>query len=137
MYFFKIENGVCTKVDEKHFEGCQTRHDLASFQLAEFVAKAASDFTGKQFLAVDHGQNVWPQFDIACLPEVSDEVSYSFNGDSYPDGRIVSISSGPKKTIKTSTGNLYYRRRQTASWIKKGGTWSLIKGHHSEWNPEF
>lgn len=37
--------------------------------------------------------------------------------------------------IQTSTGDVFFRRKDTASWIMKGGTWSLVAGHIDERNP--
>ncbi|CAM0067185.1 hypothetical protein VPHK567_0046 [Vibrio phage K567] len=79
--------------------------------------------------------NALPKYDIIEKPRVGDDVSYSFNGDSRPDGQIKSISK-TMKMITTTTGNKYYRRGQSATW-KRSGTWTLVGGHHNKTNMEF
>lgn len=146
MYFRlngNIDNGTVVEVAYGKFPGnnpCALwigRHEIKDFNHAERLAKEATGLTKKLHVAIDNGDNVWPRFDVAPAPEVGADVSYAFNGDSYPDGQIISVSNGPRMVVKTSNGNVYYRRRQTGSWIMQGGTWSLINGHHREWNPEF
>ena len=71
---------------------------------------------------------------------VGDAVSYAFNGDCYPDGLVVSVGTGVKQVVTTDTGSRYYRkvsRHGDVSWIKEGGTWTLVKGHTRRWNPSF
>ena len=69
------------------------------------------------------------------VPQVGDFVSYSFNGDSYPDSEIVSVSK-TLKVITTKSGKKYYRYKNHASW-RNNGTWWLVKGFHEERNPSF
>jgi hypothetical protein len=90
-------------------------------------------------IVADEGSNVYPRYWILNAPKVGDAVSYTFNGDYYPCGHIHSVSSEDKKfrIVKTTTGDIFYRRKNSASWIMKGGTWSLIQGHRSEMNPDF
>lgn len=65
---------------------------------------------------------------------VGDEVSYGFNGDWYPDGKIVRISK-TGKVITTDSGRRYYRTPRDS--YKSHKTWTLTKGHISEQNPHF
>lgn len=69
------------------------------------------------------------------VPAVGDPVSYSFNGDSYPDGHVTKVSKTLRVT--TSSGKVYRRKGLTGAWIAEGGTWSLGFGHVSKRNPEF
>lgn len=87
-------------------------------------------------IVADHGPAVWPRFAIIVRPAVGDPVSYGFNGDYYPDGHITYVGTSLRE-IRTSTGNTYYRRKKSAAWIKKGGTWGLVRGHIDRRNPEF
>jgi hypothetical protein len=114
------------------------RNDFKHFEQAKAVAEQANacgGYKGSQLVAVDSGPNVSPRYDVIVLPKVGDPVSYAFNGDSYPDGTIVSVSAS-LKVVKTSTGRSYYRRRETGSWVNNG-TWSLVAGHVYKQNPSF
>jgi hypothetical protein len=72
---------------------------------------------------------------IARCPKVGDKVSYAFNGDYYPDGEIVKVTKTYQVT--TSTGSKYRRRKLSGTWVKVGGTWSMVHGHISRSNMEF
>ena len=85
------------------------------------------------YMAADAGPGVSPRYDVFSPPRMGDDVSYSFNGDSYPDGHVVSVSPN-YRVIVTSTGNRYYRVKQSAGW-RRNGTWWLVAGHISERNP--
>lgn len=87
-----------------------------------------------KFIVTDEGEGCFPRYDVIQAPQLGDDVSYSFNGDSYPCGKIITISA-TMKTIKTSEGKVFYRHRETGSW--KSGPWSLIQGTISEQNPHF
>lgn len=127
--------------------GWESRWDWKSFErVAEIAAglnKLAADFCpleANKYLAVDSGPSVSPRYDIIEAPKVGDKISYSFNGDTYPDGEIVRISKD-LRVITSSTGSRYWRvklsEHGSGKWLKSGGTWSLVKGHVSEWNKEF
>ena len=103
--------------------------------MAEKYAKQISELTGKPYTAIDSGPGVSPRYDVGSIPQIGDKVSYSFNGDSYPDGVIVAITD--KLQVTTSEGHKYRRRGLTGTWLRTGGTWSLIQGHHYEQNPHF
>lgn len=139
MLFFRIENNKVVMVSESCGDRAEwiSRHDFRDIFHAEHIARQATDLTGKLHIGVDNGTGVWPRYDVVEAPTVGDAVSYGFNGDSYPDGEIVSITPHSLKVIVTSTGSKYYRRKSTGSWKKAGGTWSLIKGTHNERNPHF
>lgn len=141
MMYFKVVSGKIVEVATK-FTATQdddrawkSRHDIANFQDAERIAAEITQLTGRMHLGTDAGDGVWPRFDVIEAPQVGDKVSYSFNGDTYPDGEIVKISN--KWQVTTSTGNKYRRRKNSAGWLRTGGTWSMVAGHHYEQNPHF
>lgn len=116
---------------------CETRNNWKTFDDAKEVAAAL----GEGFIATDAGSNVSPRYDVQCLPKVGDDVSYAFNGDSYPCGKIVSISKSLKVIVtkdeaKGEGVKKFYRVRETGTW-RNAGTWSLISGHHYTQNPSF
>lgn len=108
-------------------------HDM-TFEKVESLARGVTELMGALHVATfTEGQS--PRHDIIRVPRVGDEVSYSFNGDSTPDGVIVRVTE--KFKVVTSTGNEYRRKKNTGSWVRTGGTWSLIYGHVTERNPHF
>lgn len=113
------------------------RWDIESFEHAEQLARQATEITGRTHIAVGKSAYVSPRFDVIEPPRVGEPVSYAFNGDYYPDGVVTHVTEGTFRVVKTDTGSVYYRRKQTDTWLKKGGTWALVKGHVSERNPHF
>ncbi len=113
------------------------RGELTSFGQAQNLAEAASICLEEPFLPVDNGEWVSPRYDVVRGPKVGEFVSYGFNGDYYPDGTITRIGGTNCSRVYTDTGSVYNRRRQTGSWIKRGGTWSMVKGHVDKRNPSF
>ncbi len=113
----------------------QNRWDWNTMQAAEDVALLLNLHSDEKYIAVDSGSGVSPRYDVVRMPQVGDDVSYGFNGDYYPCGKIASISKTLKK-ITTTEGKEFYRRRQTGSWVMNG-TWSLVRGIHNEQNPHF
>lgn len=116
-------------------DGWQNRNDWRSFEEAELIADQVTRFTGKRFIPIDCGPNVYPQFDVIECPTIGDDTSYTFNGDYYPCGKITSISKS-LKLIRTSDGKAFYRRKRTGAWLYRG-TWALVPGTIRRWNPEF
>lgn len=109
---------------------------LNSFDEAEALALAEqAKHPELVVLAYDHGENVTPRFGITEAPKVGDDVSYGFNGDYYPAGKVEQIGKDYKR-IKAG-GEWYYRRKLAPRWVKAGGTWGLIKGIRDERNPCF
>lgn len=111
----------------------QSSWDWKSFEEVERLARYVTAMTGRTYVPVNHTEFVSPRFSIMELPKVGDAVSYSFNGDTYPDGYIVAMTK--KLQITTSTGSKYRRYKNTSGWRKTGGTWWLVKGHIYEQNP--
>lgn len=102
---------------------------------AEVIANFLTRQTGDVHLMVDNGEHCAPRFDVIRAPKIGDKVSYGFNGDYYPDGEIISVTS--KFQVKTSGGHTYRRRKNSGSWLQPGGTWGLTQGHIDERNPHF
>jgi hypothetical protein len=147
MLYIEIKNGKAVK-SQTEYPGSEAmrarrfenRNDWKSFKRAEQVAAELNEIHGKPiYLATDSGPHVSPRYDVIVIPQVGDEVSYSFNGDTYPDGKITFVSDASKnfRIIKTDTGSVYYRRKLAGGWLKVGGTWSLVRGHINERNPSF
>jgi len=138
MLYFKMVGKLVQDISSEPKRDWKNRNDFKTFLQAEEVAEAANlsgGFEGGILIAVDAGPNVSPRYNVIRLPTVGDKVSYTFNGDTYPDGEIVSVSSLFTKIV-TSTGSCYYRRRKTGTWLKDR-TWSLVQGHETTRNPSF
>ena len=128
----------------------ENRNDWKTMAAAEEVARVLNQFADgfDRYLATDAGPHVSPRYDVIALPKVGDAVSYSFNGDSYPCGHVISVSAGPNfrrivaheprggKHVGEVREHVFWRRRKTGSWIMDG-TWSLVAGHVDKRNPSF
>jgi len=110
------------------------RNDFVSMRYAEAIAQQATELTGDRYVATDATASTSPRYDVIRAPKVGDAVSYTFNGDTYPDGHIVSVSDS-LRVVRTDKGNVYYRRLNTGTWKQTGGTWSLTPGHRTTRNP--
>lgn len=112
--------------------------DLKSFEEAKALCeKLKSQNPGAVLLPYDKGESVWPRFGICEPPKVGDLVSYAFNGDYYPCGRVVRVTTRTHRIVKTDTGHKFYRRGLSPTWVMEGGTWSLVQGHINKRNPCF
>lgn len=150
MLFIKVVNGLPVKVSTAH-DDCydlfgdsevrafnqewQCRWDWKSLEEVQCLALYVSALMGEDYIGTDAGSGTSPRYDVQRMPKVGDEVSYSFNGDTYPCGTIVRITKN--LMVITSEGKKFNRRGQTGSWRMVGGTWSLVSGHHYEQNPHF
>lgn len=126
----------------------ENRNDWKSYAAAEEVATALNKKAGKvQYIATDSGPYVSPRYDVMELPKVGDAVSYAFNGDYYPCGKIKSMSPGPgfRRIVAgpdfTGKDRVFWRRCQNGeavggAWVN-AGTWSLVPGTIEKRNPEF
>jgi hypothetical protein len=112
-------------------------HKIASLVEAEALAAALTERDGALWLPVDRSRSTWPRYSVTKAPAVGDEVSYGFNGDYYVCGVVVSVTKGTAHTVRTDTGHTFRRSKLTASWLRTGGTWSLVAGHHTNKNPHF
>ena len=119
----------------ENLQGWVCRSDWSTFEAAHEVAEAASIFEGVEYIAIDRGAYTSPRFDVIRAPQVLDAVSYTFNGDTYPCGYIKTISKSLKK-ITTTTGETFYRRKQSGAWLMNR-QWSMVGGHREERNPHF
>lgn len=143
MLYFMYKNDALVEITNNHDRAhyCEdnrlvvNRNDFGSIQVAEKVAAEATEMTGNRYIAIDAGSNVSPRYDVIEAPKVGDEVSYAFNGDYYPDGEIVQVSDSLRRVV-TSTGGVYWRKRQTGAW-KKDKTWTMVRGHIDRRNPHF
>jgi hypothetical protein len=107
---------------------------LKSFAEAQALAETASKaYPELAILPYDYGYGVYPAYGIIEAPKVGDDVSYGFNGDYYPLGKVEQIGKDYKR-IKAG-GKWWYRRKLTPSW--RNGCWALVKGTYDERNPEF
>lgn len=118
------------EADRTHY--IVSRWDFKSLENAQAIV---DEFEGKNLLAIDKGEWVSPRFDVIEMPKVGDEVSMTFNGDYYPCGTIVKISES-LKTIKTSNGRVFWRKKLTGQWLYSK-TFALVSGTHSKMNTEF
>lgn len=134
MLYFANEDGKIV-VSSEYTHGAESRWDWESFECAETIAAMASEDNETLYIATDAGPWVSPRYDIILAPKVGDPVSYRFNGDSYPSGFITKISKSMKR-IETDEGRVFYRRKQSGSWVYNQ-TWSMVHGHHNERNTEF
>jgi len=110
-----------------------SRNDIEDFVYAENLAEMATGLTGEIHTAVDQGLHHYPRFDVIRVPHVGDEVSYAFNGDSYPCGTVTAITKSLRK-VTTSGGRVFWRRKLSGAWVNNG-TWSLQGGHVETRNP--
>lgn len=110
----------------------ENRNDWRTMEQAEQVAADLTGKLGVRYITTDAGKHVSPRYDVIACPVVGAEISYAFNGDSYPDGKIKSISASLKR-IESDTGRVYFRRRLSGAWISEG-TWSMQYGHVSTYN---
>lgn len=114
-----------------------TRNDITSYEEAERLAHVANVDLNETFLPVDKGAYVSPRYDVIRAPKIGDPVSYGFNGDYYPCGTIERFGGQNFKVIYTSDGTKFNRRRKTATWVRQGGTFCMVRGHRDELNPSF
>lgn len=136
MLFVQLDsNGVAISASHENFDGAQSRWDWKTLQAAAKVAHELTKSVGTLHLPVDAGPYTSPRYDVIVAPRVGDKVSKYFNGDSYPEGVITSISASYRR-IETDTGCVFWRHKQSGSWIS-AGTWSLTQGHHELRNPSF
>lgn len=127
----------------------ENRNDWKTFQEAETIAKLLNQSHAdlhRTFQATDAGPYCSPRYDVIDLPQIGSVVSYTFNGDYYPAGRITKMSAGPTyRRIEATDANgrksVFHRRHRDGkptggAWIMNG-TWSMIEGNHNKLSPEF
>lgn len=114
----------------------QTRNDWKTFERAAQVAQELTEATGTLYIGIDQGSNVSPRYDVIEAPAVGHEVSRGFNGDYYPAGTITKVSDSLRR-VETDQGVVFYRRRNSGTWLQTGGTFAMVRGHRDERNPSF
>lgn len=136
MLYVKMNDGRAVGVTTDYqTTGHENRNDWNTMERVETIARELTEATGVRYIGTDAGPHVSPRYDVIAAPVIGSEVSKEFNGDSYPEGTIVTISPTLKKIV-TSTGVTFYRRRLSGQWIADR-TWSMTRGHVSKWNPSF
>lgn len=135
MIYVIFDGDIPIGVKSEYSKGLLSRSHWTSYKEVCRIARLLEVTTGKKYLGVDQGSYVYPRFDIIEPFKIGDNVSYTFNGDYYPDGYIVKIT--PSLNIITCSGKRYRRHKNTSMWIMEGGTWSLVHGHISDKNPSF
>lgn len=135
IYVTRNAEGRIAEVTAEHSPKAECRWDWNTFEAAEAVAKEATELTGRLHIATDATASVSPRFDVIEAPTVGAEVSYSFNGDYYPCGKIARISAS-LRVIKTDAGKTFFRRKMTGAWVMDG-MWSMVAGHINRRNMEF
>src|ERR1700748_957137 len=120
----RVDGAIVSAQEVEYAPEHENRNDWKTFAEAEAVAKAA----GAGYIAIDAGQYVSPRYDVIKMFKVGEDVSYGFNGDAYPAGKVAKIS--PSKSIITlENGDRYHRRQMSGSW-KRAKTWTLMHGTH-------
>lgn len=130
-----VHAGVVTGDVDYTDRTIENRGDWKTFEAAKEVAEVL----GPKYLATDAGPNVYPRYDVIKVPQVGDVVSYGFNGDYYPCGKVKSVSKSLKKIVtveENGAEHVFWKRGNRGSWVMNG-TWSLICGYHDERNPSF
>lgn len=113
------------------------RQEIETFEQALEIANEGSRLLRKPLLACDNGNGIWPRYDVILAPQVGDDVSKAFNGDSYPCGKITKISKSYKR-IETDKGIKFFRRRESDGWYEGGrGGFAMVMGIHNERSREF
>lgn len=134
IYITLNEEGKATGYSKDYTINSISRWDYTGLDHVTQLAQELTEATNETFIPTDAGAHTSPRYDVIKAPKVGDEVSYSFNGDTYPCGTIVSISKTLKK-ITTSDGKDFYRKGQTGRWLYSN-MWTLVNGHKSTYNRE-
>jgi len=121
------------------YDSAKTDPDYNSFAEVEDIANQLAALDGQSWIAYDNGSHTSHRYGVMTIPKIGDDVSYGFNGDYYPCGKITRITPSLRITATDERGNkkVFNRKRTTSSWVMVGGTWSLVKGIHDERNPSF
>lgn len=133
MLYIELRNNKAVAVHESSKVGYISRWDYESMDHVAKLAAELTEATGELYIPVTTGAS--PKWDVIKAPKVGDDVSYGFNGDYYPSGKITSISP-TMKLITTEGGRRYYRKGTSGAWVM-GGTWTLVQGVHFQQNPSF
>ena len=67
-------------------------------------------------------------------PQIGEFVSYTFNGDTYPDSKVKKIT--PTGIVVTESGKRY-RPDSNGNHKMENSCWYLVLGNHYSQNPSF
>lgn len=151
MFYIRLHNGLPREVTNTHPDhdsgqwaknpnsgkarGWMTSRDFDSFESAKKIAGYLSFMTGATYLPADEGESISPRYRVIKAPALGEDVSKSFNGDSYPCGKIVKIT--PTWQVTTSDGSKFRRFKETGGWREAGRGFWMVAGIHDERNPHF
>ena len=151
MFYIRVENGRPAETSDSHpgcgphwvgsgmhlknVTGWMSSRDFNSFEDARTMAAYLTAMKAQTFLPVDEGNGTYPRFRVIEAPAVGDEVSRSFNGDSYPCGKITKIT--PTWQVTTNQGSKFLRYKETGGWREAGRGFWMIAGTVDERNPHF
>jgi hypothetical protein len=107
--------------------------EMTTFEKASKVAQDATNFSGHLYIAVEN--NYSPRYAVVKAPCIGDQVSRSFNGDSYPAGIITRVSASLKR-VETDTGVVFWRKKKSSLWVNNK-CWNMSQGHRNTINPHF
>lgn len=125
-----------------------------AMEAARFVTEALDKPEARRtFWAEDRTSSTSPRYAIIRAFVVGEPVSYGFNGDSYPCGRVTKITSSsdaaPKGEKREEAGyriittedvhgvvRKFWRRGLTGRFVHEQ-TWGLQHGWHADQNPSF
>ena len=121
------------------YDRAENSRSLKSCQQANEIAAALSTIYGETFIPADDGPGTSHRYGVITLPKLGEDVSCSFNGDSYPCGKITRITPSLRITATDDRGNtkVFNRYKQSGGWKMVGGTWWMVEGIHYERNPSF
>lgn len=137
-FHIQLKNDLPVSISDTYDKTAKNQissRDYNSFADAAYFARLITELTNKTYIAVDNGEYRFNRYEIIRMYQVGEEVSYTFNGDTYPDDIILEISKD-LSTIKTAN-NVYKRVKETRGWKQKKSPFWLFSGHLFEQNPSF
>lgn len=148
MFYIRFKNGLPVEVANTLRKGevqwartikdtgWRSSKEFATYADAKKIAAYLTFLTGDTYIGADNESgSAEAEFKVIKAPSVGDEVSKSFNGDSYPCGVITKIT--PSWIITTSTGAKFRRYGESGAWREQGRGFWMIYGHVDERNPHF
>jgi hypothetical protein len=99
--------------------------NLKSYAEAEELAVTVATLHPELiFLPYDYGRGRISQYGIITAPDIGDTVYQSYNGHTFPAGKVELIDVGYNRI--RANGRWYYREKKQPAWANAG--WYLIKG---------
>lgn len=111
------------------------RWDITSFEEVEAYVADLKAISDTNYIACDSGPNVSPRYSVSKMFRIGEEVSMSFNGDTYPVGKVARITKG--LMVVTDKGDKFNRYKKTGGWFKIQSPFCLVRGNMFEQNPHF